>query len=86
LARVERQIGVLEQLVGVAAVLRGERHADAGATSACCPQAGRARTCAQQAIREGQCGFALAVAGPLQDREFVPAEPRHQIGLARDSR
>ena len=37
----------------------------------------------EQAVRENERGFALVVAGALQDREFVAAEPRHQVGLAR---
>ena len=84
LGAVEREIGILQQLVRVVAVLRGERHADAGADGELVARklVGLAHG-GEQAIREGQRRFALVVAGALQDRELVAAEPRHQIGLAR---
>src|SRR5690349_5687532 len=83
LGLVEREVGVLEQVLAAAAVLRRERDADAGADAqrvAVEPQ--RFVNRLEQPPREPERLLALRTVGALQDREFVAAEPRHEVGLA----
>ena len=82
LGAVERKIGLLQQFVGVLAVLRRQRNADADADD---------ELVAGNLVRRGNLldhmageqgdGGRIAIAAELHDREFVAAEPRHRVVL-----
>jgi hypothetical protein len=80
---VEREIGLLHQCVGIDVRLAGHRDADAGPdchhVAAEIVGSGDQR---DDALGELDGGAALVKLAGLDDREFIAAEPRHQIGLA----
>jgi len=82
LGAVEREIGILEQCVRIAAIVRGERDANTDADHELV--AGdviglRDRFDQPACKRRRRRG--VAAAAKLHDREFVAAEPRHRIVL-----
>ena len=82
LGAVERKIGLLQQFVGVLAVLGRQRNADTDADDELVTGdlVGRGNLLDHMAGEHGD-GGRLAIAAELHDREFVAAEPRHRVML-----
>ena len=82
LGAVEREIGLLQQFVGVLAVLGRQRDADADADDelVAADIVGRGNLLDHVAGEHGH-GRRLAIAAELHDREFVAAEPCHRVVL-----
>ena len=80
LGAIEREIGFLEQLVRILAVLRRQRNADADADDELVTGnlVGRRNLLDHVAGEQGN-GGRIAVVAELHDREFVAAEPRHRV-------
>jgi hypothetical protein len=80
---VEREIGVLEELVHLGAMLRRHRDADAGADIELMTVeiVGRSHRLEQPA-GDGNRRLALIVVRRRQNGEFVAAKPRHGVGFA----
>src|SRR5204863_7782421 len=82
LGAIEREIGVLHELVGVRPVARRQRHADAGADiDALAADLVGSADGLDDAGGERLGGFAIAYLG-LADGELVAAEARHHVALA----
>ena len=80
LGAIEREIGFLEQFVGILAVLGRQRNADADADDELVTGdlVGRGNLLDHVAGEQGD-GGRIAIAAELHDREFVAAEPRHRV-------
>ena len=80
---IEREVGLLQQLVRVDAVLRRERDADAGADAhLAAVELERLGDQLDDPHGQHDGGLALIRLAALQDGEFVAAEARQHVGLA----
>ena len=79
---VERHVGVLEQPIGIAAVVRRDGDADADASDDLMAMDVEGFTDLLDQTGRKRGGADRLVAADLHDREFVAAEPCHGIGRA----
>ena len=87
LGAVQREVGILDELVGGRAVLGRERYPDAGADiqMIAVEIVGR-RDGAEQPVGGADRGFALIALDRRDNRELVAAEPRDRVGVANAGR
>ena len=83
LGAVQRQVGVLQQLVRLGAVVRRHGDADAGVRSTTCGRRARRAAGAPRWMRSTRSVTSVgSLDRGLNDGELVAAEPRDDVGLA----